>query len=300
MDISIDNKPLLDWDALIALKAVAENGSLKGAADALNRVPSAISYQIRKLEHQTGVKLLEKTGKRVIFTPAGRALMKQIPDLMDAMQQTIQNVQQVAYGWEASITIVLECLIPLKDVMPTLQAFQAMKTPTYLHLRREVLAGTWDALMSGRADIAIGATAPIPEQHQLHTFELPALELVMCCAPNHPLAELAGQESIPHEEYPMVVVTDTSTKLPHRKMQVIGNSKNFTVTTLHDKLELQLSGLSYGQLPLWLAQPYLDQGKLIALEPPTKGPAFYVAWRKTDKGKALNWFLEALRDLKFS
>lgn len=291
---------LLDWDALIALKAVAENGSLKGAADALDRVPSAISYQIRKLEQQVGVKLLEKTGKRVIFTPAGRALMKQIPELMDTMHQAIQNVQQVAHGWEASLTIALECFIPLDDLKSIFQAFQALKTPTSLHLRREVLAGSWDALISGRADLAIGATAPVPEQHHLRTFKLPSLKLVMCCAPSHPLAQYAGQDVLPFEEYPMVLVADTSTKLPRRKMQVIDNPRNFSVTTLHDKLAMQLNGLSYGLLPLWLAKPYLESGALVALEPPQETSALYVAWRKTDKGKALNWFLEALRDLKFS
>jgi DNA-binding transcriptional LysR family regulator len=285
------------FNALIALKAVAEKGTLKGAADALNRVPSAISYQIRKLEQQVGAKLLEKTGKRVIFTPAGRALMKQIPDLMDAMQHTIQSVQQVAHGWEASLTIAIECIIPLNPILDRIKQFQSLEAPTTVHLRREVLAGTWDALLSGRADLAIGAVAPIPEQFHLKTRKLPGIPLVMCCAADYPLAEQAGKEDIDYNGYPMIVVRDTSAQLPRRKIRVRENPKNITVTTLHDKLEAQLDGIGYGLLPLWLAQPYLDRGELVALEAPEQSPELFIAWRKTDKGRALQWFLENLQTL---
>ncbi len=296
----MQEKPLLDWDALIALKAVAEKGTLKGAADALNRVPSAISYQIRKLEQQVGAKLLEKTGKRVIFTPAGRALMKEIPNLMDNMHHTIQTVQQVAHGWEASLTLALECVVPIQPILDKIRQFQQEEAPTTVHMRREVLAGTWDALLSGRADLAIGALGPIPEQFQLKTRKLPPMELIMCCAPHHPLAEQAGQSEINYSDYPMIVVQDTASQLPRRKIRVRENPKNISVTTIHDKLCAQLAGVGYGTLPLWLAKPYLDSGQLVALEEPEPSPEMYVAWRKTDKGRALNWFLEALEDLKLS
>ncbi len=294
----MNDKQLLDWDALIALKAVAEKGTLKAAADSLDRVPSAISYQIRKLEQQVGAKLLEKTGKRVVFTPAGRALMKEIPALMETMQATIQNVQQVAHGWEASLTLAVESILPLPPVLEIISEFRQLNAPTRINLRRETLAGTWDAVLSGRADIAIGAGDPIPEQFQLRTFKLGSVEMVACCAPDFPLAETWGQPDVNQDDYTMVVLTDSAAQLPRRRAQVHDTRNSMAVTTLQDKLEAQLAGLGYGHLPRWLAQPHIEKGDLVALGEPEQTPTLHVAWRKTDKGRALKWFVEALESLK--
>ncbi len=291
----MNDKTLLDWDALIALKAVAEKGTLKGAADSLDRVPSAISYQIRKLEKQVGAKLLEKTGKRVIFTPAGRALMKEIPELMDVMQQTIHHVQQVAHGWEAQLTIGIEAMVPVQPVLEVIKQFQALETPTRINIQREVLAGAWDAVMSGRCDIVVGAPAPIPEQRQLVTQVLGKTQLVNCIAPSHP----AVKEADPLENCPIVILEDTACQLPRRKAKVSDHRNNLRVSTLDDKLQAQLAGLGYGWLPQWLAAPYLERGELVALGDPEPTSEQYLVWRKTDRGQALKWFVEALGQLTF-
>jgi DNA-binding transcriptional LysR family regulator len=131
--------------------------------------------------------------------------------------------------------------------------------------------------------------------------ELPAIELIMCCAPQHPLAQQAGEDEIDYDDHPMIVVQDTSSQLPRRKIRVRENPKNITVTTIHDKLFAQLDGIGYGTLPLWLAKPYLESGQLVALEDPEPSPDLYLAWRKTDKGRALKWFVETLQeDLKLN
>ena len=293
------DKNLLDWDALLALKAVSEKGTLKGAADALNRVPSAISYQTRKLEQQVGAKLLEKTGKRVIFTPAGRTLMKQIPELMDNMQQVIQTVQQVAHGWEASLIIGVEEILPMEPVIEVIQTFNRLNAPTTLHLRRESLAGTWDAAVSGRCDIVIGAMAPIPQQYQLKTHKLPSVQMVMTVSAHHPLAEadLSVDEDV-LEEYPMIVLTDTAEQMPRRKIKVRENPRNISISSLHDKLQAHLAGLGYGWLPKWMADPYIETGELVVLKK-AASPELFLTWRKTDKGRAIKWFVEHLSGLKF-
>ena len=56
---------MIDLAALTSLRAVDLNGSVVGAADALGFTPSAVSQQVKRLERQTGVELLERVGRGV-------------------------------------------------------------------------------------------------------------------------------------------------------------------------------------------------------------------------------------------
>src|SRR5215471_18496312 len=63
---------MIDLVALDALRAVDSHGSVVAAADVLGFTPSAVSQQIKRLERQTGVALLERVGRGVMLTGHGR------------------------------------------------------------------------------------------------------------------------------------------------------------------------------------------------------------------------------------
>ena len=64
-------------EALEVLDAIDRKGSFAAAANALYRVPSAITYSVRKLEQDLGVVLFKREGRRSLLTPAGRVLLEQ-------------------------------------------------------------------------------------------------------------------------------------------------------------------------------------------------------------------------------
>ncbi len=66
---------MIDLAALTSLRAVATHGSVVGAADALGFTPSAVSQQVKRLEKQVGVALLERVGRGVMLTGQGRRLV---------------------------------------------------------------------------------------------------------------------------------------------------------------------------------------------------------------------------------
>jgi DNA-binding transcriptional LysR family regulator len=67
-------KVRLTLDALEVLDAIARKGSFAGAAEALHRVPSAITYTAQKLEEDLGVSLFDRSGHRAVLTEAGKEL----------------------------------------------------------------------------------------------------------------------------------------------------------------------------------------------------------------------------------
>lgn len=73
-----DRWPGLDLRHLIALKAIAEEGSFGRAAERLGYTQSAISQQIASLERAVGLKLIERPGgpRAISLTEAGRILLR--------------------------------------------------------------------------------------------------------------------------------------------------------------------------------------------------------------------------------
>lgn len=77
---------MIDPIALRSLVALARNGTVHGAADALGYTPSAVSQQLKKLESSTGVTLVERFGRGVVLTAQGRQLVDAAEDLLARME----------------------------------------------------------------------------------------------------------------------------------------------------------------------------------------------------------------------
>ena len=65
---------MIDPRRLRVLQAVATHGSVAAAAGALHLTPPAVSQQLLALERETGASLIDRSGRQVTLTPAGRLL----------------------------------------------------------------------------------------------------------------------------------------------------------------------------------------------------------------------------------
>ena len=63
---------------LRAVEAVARHRHFTRAAEELHVAQSALSHQVRRLERELGTPLFERTSRRVVLTPAGERLMREI------------------------------------------------------------------------------------------------------------------------------------------------------------------------------------------------------------------------------
>jgi DNA-binding transcriptional LysR family regulator len=76
----------LDLRRLRMLRELEERGTLAAVATALDYTPSAVSQQLAVLERETGVRLLEKAGRGVRLTDAGRLLAEHARVLLSAAE----------------------------------------------------------------------------------------------------------------------------------------------------------------------------------------------------------------------
>src|SRR5438067_13629909 len=78
---------MFDLGRLRVLAAVADQGTLAAAADALHLTPSAVSQQMAKLEREARCRLIEKHGRRVRLTEEGELLAKHAHRMLGAVAE---------------------------------------------------------------------------------------------------------------------------------------------------------------------------------------------------------------------
>jgi DNA-binding transcriptional LysR family regulator len=82
---------MIDLGSLRSLIAVRDHGSVVAAAAALGYTPSAVSQQIKRLEQQSRVPMLERVGRGVILTDKGRLLADRGGQLLADLEE-VQNL----------------------------------------------------------------------------------------------------------------------------------------------------------------------------------------------------------------
>jgi len=87
---------MIDLAALTSLRAVDTHGSVVGAAESLGFTPSAVSQQVKRLEKQTGVALLERVGRGVMLTSHGRRLVDDGSRLLTELEEIESGLQRDA------------------------------------------------------------------------------------------------------------------------------------------------------------------------------------------------------------
>jgi len=294
----------LSLDSLAVLDAIARKGSFAAAADELHRVPSAITYQVAKLEQDLDAALFDRSGHRARLTAAGRELLAEGRVLLRAAGELELRIKRIASGWEPELRIALDTIVPFAALLPLVDRFdrhcgELGVARTRLRLSNEVLGGTWEALVDGRADVAIGAPGDAPSESRIRTRPLAEVEMVFAVAGAHALASAAEpltEEAI--AAHRIVAVADTSRVTPPRTIGLIEGQETLTVCDMPGKLAAQLAGLGCGWLPRFMVSPHATTGALVIkrVAEPRKPVPVHIAWHAERPGKALGWWIKALGD----
>jgi DNA-binding transcriptional LysR family regulator len=289
----------ISLDALQILDAIDTRGSYAAAAQALNRVPSALTHAVRKLEDDLGVALFGRAGRRAVLTAPGRMLLEQGRHLLRAAGDLECRVKRVATGWENELRIAVDAVVALPRLLPIIGEFYAQTSGTRLRLSSEVLGGCWDALATGRADLALAAPGDPPPSGGFRTRAFGSAEFVFAVAPHHPLAQAAEPlASALVQQHRAIALADTSRELLARTSGLIFGQDVLTVPDVATKITAHVAGLGVGYLSRSQAEQEAAAGRLIIKQVAEARPVMplYLAWRSDDDGKALAWFLARLDD----
>lgn len=295
-----NRRQVLTPDALEMMDTIERTGSFAAAARELGKVPSALTYSVRQLEDALDVLLFDRSSRQARLTAAGEELLREGRHLLAQIDAVANRVQRVASGWETQLTLAIDGVISQGPVFDLVEAFYALQPPTRLKVRHEVLSGTWEALASGHADLALGVGGARSDNPDIRVEPLGEMAFCFVVAPQHPLAGLP--EPLPATElmrHRVIAVADTTRNPEGLTVGILPGQDVLTLPTLRDKQEALRRGLGCGHMPTYLVQADLAAGSLVRkqVDQPQRVATLHLAWRQKGRepGKALQWWLEHLR-----
>ncbi|MFI7873991.1 MULTISPECIES: LysR family transcriptional regulator [unclassified Streptomyces] len=169
--------------------AVVTEGGFTAAARRELIVQSALSTSVRNLERELGADLFDRTGRRVVLTEAGRALLPRARALLagaEDARQAVAAVTGLATGRVAIGTIqTLTCV----DLPAELATFHRRFPGVQVSVRDAPVGELTDALRAGELDLAYLVPDAGTLAEGLTPYASWQEELVLITAVGHPLAE---------------------------------------------------------------------------------------------------------------
>ncbi len=319
----IQNRNALTPEALTMMDVIARTGSFAAAARELGKVPSSLTYSVRQLEEALDVLLFDRRSRQARLTAAGEELLGEGRRLLEEIDAVANRVKRVATGWESQLTVAVDGVISRTTILELCEAFYALERGaasdpsetgeerghgTRLRLRTEVMAGTWEALVTGQADLAIGVGVGRESTPGVQTREIGTMEFVFAVAPHHPLAAatapITDTELLRHRA---VAVADSAQRLAPYTVNLLPGQVVLTVSSMQIKLEVQLRCLACGFVPEPMAREHIAAGRLVVkdVQRAAQNVSLSYAWRlpggpagspgrKAALGLGLRWWLEQL------
>jgi DNA-binding transcriptional LysR family regulator len=181
----------MDFDQLVTFLEVAKLGSFSRAGQKVFRSQSAVSAQIRQLEQEYGDKLLDRSGKVVRLTPAGRVLFAYAERMQKLREESLLAVAD--QGVTARGTLIIganeaTCLYVLPKVFAE---YCRLYPEVQIHIYRNFSYKIIEKLENGSIDVGI-VTLPV-KSPSLKTHSIFRDQLMLMVPAGNPLA---GKKSI--------------------------------------------------------------------------------------------------------
>ncbi|MEZ5342079.1 MAG: LysR family transcriptional regulator [Acidimicrobiales bacterium] len=146
---------MINLEAVASLRAVQLEGSVVSAASALGFTPSGVSQQIKRLERQAGVALLERVGRGVILTQAGRQLVEEGSRLLGEVEAIESALHRESGTVAGTIRLVAFATAVRGLVAPALPLLLTGHPDLHVRLLER---DPWDAIdlvASGQSDVGV-------------------------------------------------------------------------------------------------------------------------------------------------
>ncbi|NID17116.1 DNA-binding transcriptional regulator OxyR [Luteibacter yeojuensis] len=278
------------------LVALAEYRHFGRAAEASFVSQPTLSTQIRKLEDELGVALVERTPRKVLLTETGREIARRARAVLSQVDEIKSIAQRTRDPESGTIRLgifptlgpyLLPHVIPrLRERFPRLELLlREEKTEQVLHMLRE---GTLDA----------GILALPVHDDSLHTEFLFEEPFLLAVPGGHPLASRRKLRMEDLSEQNLLLLEDghclRDQALEVCHMAGAGEKSGFRATSLETLRQMVSANVGITLLPALAVKPPIAQSanvQLVEFDAPAPSRRIAMLWRKSS---AMTPFFEAL------
>ncbi|MGN7999125.1 LysR family transcriptional regulator [Sphingomonas sp. 22176] len=254
-----------DYDLFLEILAA---GSISAAARRRGLSPPALSKRLMRLEDRLGARLLQRTTRRLVLTPAGRDLRDTIAPIRAALADAVARIAGRQRGIGGAVRVTAPTSFGRMHVVPALPAFLGAHPDIDLAID---LSDAFVDLLEGRHDLAIRiarSAGPGLIGHRLGTSRR-----VLCAAPAY-LAQRGAPRSLAELAQHRLLAADG--QLPWRLEGPAGpvtHPGRSRVATNSSEVvrELAVGGCGIALRSLWDVADALADGRLVRVLPDYAG-----------------------------
>jgi DNA-binding transcriptional LysR family regulator len=290
----------MDLRQLRYFVAVAEERHYGRAAQRLHMSQPPLSMQIKALERELGIELLERTSRRVALTDAGRAFLERAKTILGAVEEAREVARGAEQGTQGRLEVGFISSATLSLLPPAIRLFRERFGGVEVELKELTSAQQIDALYEG--GIRVGLVR-LPLRAPGIRFE-PVLEerLVVALPSGHALEDLDRVSLETIVDLPLIFFTRQLIPGFHAQIvelfQRVGAFPKVAQHAVHLQtiVGLVASGVGIAILPS-SAQRVSREGVVYrALDVPDATSWMGLAWVEGDESKLVRNFIGTVRE----
>ncbi len=280
-------------EMLRCFQAVADHGSLTGAAEALGRTPSAISMMLRQFEDDVGAPLFEGVRKSRL-TPLGTLIRAEAARELAHFERTVEAIEALSRGQAGHVRISCTPSVAQTIMPPVLRDFMTTHPGVRINIRDTDSAAVQRHLIEGRADIGIASLPPLPGFQRYLLFS--DLYGVVCPA-NHALIQDWQQLTWADLHGVRFIANGLCSQIPDAGFQPILTASNLMVRNTASILAMVRAGAGVTILPQLAVLPeFSDLAFLPLLNTEARREVWLMTLPDNSASPAVNALARAIRD----
>ncbi|HMN70348.1 MAG TPA: LysR substrate-binding domain-containing protein [Rhodoblastus sp.] len=191
-----------------AFLAVADAGSFTRAAEQLKVAQPALSQAVRELESSLGLRLFDRTTRRVELTTAGREFRDAAVKIVSDLEFAVRNARDLAGRKRGRVVVAAPPLLAAAVLPQAIVEFSSQYPDVQIVVVDAPTTSIVDTVRSGGADCGIG-TFPAGESG-IQQIALMRDRLLLFCRADSPFAEAASVRWSDLHRRPLVTLSPTS------------------------------------------------------------------------------------------
>ncbi|HZV48417.1 MAG TPA: LysR family transcriptional regulator [Candidatus Dormibacteraeota bacterium] len=288
-------RPPFTLEQLRTFLAVAEHQSITRAADGLGLTRGAVTQQVQLLERSLGVRLLERTGRSLRLSSAGRTVATACRAAARSIEAVTEAARLAATGEVGSVHIGASQTVAGSYLSGPLAAFTARRPKVHLQVEVGSTGRIGEEVELGILDVGC-VEAPLPAGSVL-SLEIARDEVVMVARPDHPLArggridpgELTGHRLLARE--PGSAIDAVARQMLGPWFELI---PRLELGALDAVRSAAVAGIGFAIPPRVAVADELADGRLVELDFPIHRRAIYAIRRPAELPPAAEAFWEVL------
>ena len=260
--------------SLLAFEAIARLGTATAAASELSLTQSAVSRQLKTLEDQLDVRLMQREGRVLRLTPAGQAFALKARSILGQLASA--SIEARANPNGGTLNLAILPAFGMHWLAPRLSNFAKEHPEVTINLSTRLAPFDFRA---NRFDAAIhfGREDWPSAQH----MKLMSETVIPVCAPNLLEQPVADPRAI--LKHPLLHL-ETRKKGWARWLSAHGIDENIPSGMMFDQFstmaQAALHGMGIALLPTFVAEPYLNSGQLCRASTHTSDSigTYYLVW----------------------